>query len=76
MKGYGQIFLLLLAIGLIFLATSGKGFAVWQVLSGKGAGSGGAGGAGGIPPNANPTDPKKWVEEKDKAKSGSGGVLA
>lgn len=32
-NGYGQIFLLLLAIGLILLAASGKGKAVWDLLT-------------------------------------------
>lgn len=34
-NGYGKIFLLLTAIGLILLATSGRGRAVWQALTGN-----------------------------------------
>lgn len=31
--GYGKLFLMLLAIGLIFLAASGRGRAVWSALT-------------------------------------------
>ena len=33
--GYGQIFLILLTMGLIFLGASGKGKAVWDIIVGN-----------------------------------------
>lgn len=35
-NGYGQLVLLLLAIGLIFLAASGKGRQIYAILTGSG----------------------------------------
>lgn len=35
MGDYGKLLLLLLAIGLVLLAASGKGFALFQILSGR-----------------------------------------
>lgn len=49
MDGYGKIFLLLAAIGLILLATSGKGRQIFQVLTGKASVSQSV-------PQKNPTD--------------------
>lgn len=78
MNGYGQFFLLLLAIGLIFFATSGKAWDIIQILKGNGPeygpGSGSSNGTktDGTPKTSNPTNPKEW----DKAGSGSGGVTA
>lgn len=64
-SNYGKIFLLFGAIGLILLATSGKGLAVWNILSGK-TSSGGIG----------ETKPKPTIDDYDKGNSGSGGVTA
>jgi len=48
--GYGKLFLLLTAIAVIFLAASGKGKQVYQVLMGRGPSQTGA------PAPKNPTD--------------------
>jgi hypothetical protein len=96
MNGYGQFFLLVSAIGLIFLATSGKGLELLNVLKGNtlpygvtGDGSSGTGSgtktqpksptkpkATGVQEPTNPTDPKEWIKDKDKANSGSGGTMS
>jgi hypothetical protein len=94
MNGYGQFFLLLTAIGMIFLATSGKGLELLNVIKGNTLPYGVTGGGSGsstTPPKtstpkkpsgtgvqepSNPTDPKEWIKDKDKANSGSGGVMS
>lgn len=72
-NGYGQIFLLLLAIGLILLAGSGKGRQVWDLLTGGNATTS-------TPPASKTSPPKKTLEDKlkeyDEAESGRGGVTA
>jgi hypothetical protein len=80
-NGYGQIFLLLLAIGLILLGASGKAKQLWDVVKG---------GSTPITPNnnANPSttdgsqpwkapggDISKPGNSGDKAGSGQGGLL-
>jgi hypothetical protein len=75
-NGYGQIFLLLAAIGLILLGASGKAKELWDVLKG---------GSTPTTPNnnanqksTNPTqvpDISKNGNAGDKAGSGSGGLL-
>lgn len=71
-NGYGQIFLLLLGIGLILLASSGKGRQVWSLLTGDAT----------LEEATKETtkEPKKTVEdtikEADEAGSGHGGVMA
>lgn len=92
MNGYGQFFLLLSAIGLIFLASSGKGLELLNVIKGNTLpyGVNGETDSGGKPPAttpkkpkgtgvqepSNPTDPKEWIKDKDKSGSGSGGVMS
>lgn len=66
--GYGQLFLLLLAIGAIFLATSGKGYAVWSIFTGNAATPGDAPAAG------VPLSPKEQIQKWDDAQSGQGGT--
>lgn len=65
MNGYGQFFLLLTAIGMIFLATSGKGLELLNVIKGNtlpygvtGDKSSG-GGSGSTPKPSTPSTPKK-----------------
>lgn len=65
-NNYGKLFLLFAAIGLILLATSGKGLAIWEVLTGKTSLSQG---------NKNETIEEK-IEDYDEAGSGHGGVMA
>lgn len=65
-NNYGKIFLLFGAIGLILLATSGKGLAVWNLLSGKTP-------TGGI---GDTVKPPPTIQDYDKGNSGSGGVTA
>jgi len=61
MNGYGQFFLLLTAIGMIFLATSGKGLELLNVLKGNTLPYGvtGGGGSGTTPKPSTPSTPKK-----------------
>lgn len=61
-NGYGQLFLLILAIGLIFLASTGKGRELWGVITGS---------VTTAVKKANPT-----IKDYDKAGSGSGGTMA
>lgn len=68
MKGYGQVFLLLLAIGAIFIATSGKGFAIYQLLTGTTSNTGGGIG------EPQPKTQEEKVFDWDKAGSGRGGT--
>lgn len=71
-NGYGQIFLLLLAIGLILLAGSGKGRDIWNLLTGNSTTS--------APPPASGNKTKETLEDNlkewDEAGSGRGGVTA
>ncbi|WID10859.1 hypothetical protein phiG2_16 [Lysinibacillus phage phiG2] len=62
-NGYGQVFLLLLAIGLIFLASSGKGLAIYKILTGQLAIGGNL-----IPPTSTA------IPDLDKGQSGSAGL--
>jgi hypothetical protein len=63
MKGYGQLFLLLLSISLILLATSGRGRDIWAILTAPETG---------IPTSPNPTDIRDTIKEG----SGGGGAGA
>lgn len=70
-SGYGQIFLLLLAIALILLGASGRAKAVWDALRGETS----VGNKTGLP--AKETEkPAATIGDYDKAGSGSGGVIA
>jgi len=60
-NNYGKLFLLFASIGIIMLATSGKGLAVWEVLTGK----------------TNTSTPRQpTINDYDNAGSGSGGVMS
>jgi hypothetical protein len=77
--GFGKIFVLLLAIGLIFLAASRKGKAIFDVLRGGVAAPATAtstpyGGYYGTPQPTNPTDlrqPGSTLGETDATKGGA-----
>jgi hypothetical protein len=73
-SGYGQIFLLLLAIGLILLGASGKTKQIIDVLKGKSGSTNSAGNTNGSQPYTLP-DISKSGNASDQAGSGSGGVL-
>jgi len=61
-NGYGQVFMLLLAIGLIFLASSGKGLAIYKILTGK------------LSLDSSTFTPSTAIPDLDKAQSGSAGL--
>ena len=61
-NGYGQIFLLLLAIGFIFLASSGKGLAIYKILTGK------------LSVDSAIPKPSMAIPDLDKGQSGSAGL--
>ena len=62
-NGYGQVFMLLLAIGLIFLASSGKGLAIYKILTGKLSFD-----------SSNSFTTSTAIPDLDKAQSGSAGL--
>lgn len=79
-NGYGQIFLLLLAIGLILLGATGKTKAVLDVLKGSSPTTpndgANASSTDGSQPHKQMPDVRKPGNSADKAGSGHGGVMA